>query len=102
MTEVTDSTVAYLLLIVGAITGAAGLGWYLAGTLSTVVIGIIFLLVGYLAGLHIVGNNSEWFGFSTVALIIAGVFAYMLDIHVLAGIGLFALGLLFGLQTDRR
>lgn len=102
MGEFTDPTVAYLVIFVVAIAGAAGLGWYLAETLSMVIIAILFLLYGYLVGLHIAGNDSEVVGFSTFAAIVAGVFAYMLTIELLVGLGLFAVGLLLGLQTERR
>lgn len=102
MAEFTDASAIYIVMIVGAIAGAAGLGWYMAEQVSTAVIAILFMLGGYLDGLYISSSGAEITGFSVFTGVVAAAFAYFLPIALHVGVALFALGLLLGVRTDRR
>jgi hypothetical protein len=102
MAEFTDASVAYIGIILVAVTVAAGAGWYIAEQVSTIAIAVIFPLFGYVGGMHIASNRAETVGFSVFAILIAAVFAYMLPIEVLGGVALFVVGYLLGMQAERR
>lgn len=103
MAEFADPLVAYLVLFLILIGGAAATGWYLTEhitgfALAAVIIGIL----GFVSGLHVVSNQAEWFGLLIVMGIVSLTLAYFLPITVLQAAGVFVVGYFVGMRTERR
>lgn len=103
MTEITEPGFAYIILFIGIILGAVGIGWFLAEQVTGTVVGAIILaLFGFVGGIHVSSNRGEWVGFLLVAGGFSAIIAYFLPMQIVEGVAAFGIGYVLGLRTERR